>query len=197
MAGTAKDESVASNFKRIRQRFLLREAEGWLDLAIVFSDRWRLDPPLRNRLARRALEVLDRVPEDAGARAHALCLRGQAFRVMERWNEALEPLKAAADLDPASLRTWLALAWCYKRIGRLDLAIESLESALAADPNQAIVHYNLACYWSLARNVPMAVAYLARAFDIDGAYRDLVGRESDFDPIRRHPDFLALTSVIV
>jgi hypothetical protein len=41
------------------------------------------------------------------------------------------------------------------------------------------------------------VAYLARSFDLDSNYRDLVGSERDFDPIRNHPDFLALTSVIV
>ena len=50
------------------------------------------------------------------------------------------------NLYPLSL--WLALGWCYKRIGRIDLAIESLEEALSIEPNDALIHYNLACYWS-------------------------------------------------
>ena len=84
-----------------------------------------------------------------------------------------------------------------ERCRRLDLAIQSLEEALEADASQAIIHYNLACYWSLAGNVKLAVAYLSQAFDLEPEYRELVLREPDFDPIRNHPHFQALTSVIV
>jgi len=62
---------------------------------------------------------------------------------------------------------------------------------------QAIVHYNLACYWSLARNARLAVQYLEQAFELDPAYRDLVPVEHDFDPIREHPRFQELMTVIV
>ena len=72
-----------------------------------------------------------------------------------------------------------------------------LEEALMADSSEAIIHYNLACYWSLAGNSKLALAYLSRAFELDSSYRDFVAKESDFDPIRSHPDFQALTSVIV
>jgi hypothetical protein len=45
--------------------------------------------------------------------------------------------------------------------------------------------------------VKLAVAYLAQAFELEPEYRELVQRERDFDPIRNHPHFQALTSVIV
>ena len=105
--------------------------------------------------------------------------------------------RRAAELEPQNTAHWLALGWCQKRIGRIDLAIAALEEALAADPEQAIIHYNLACYWALLKNVPLAVEYLARAFDIDPNYRDLVKEERDFDGIRHHPGFRAVTKVIV
>jgi hypothetical protein len=38
---------------------------------------------------------------------------------------------------------------------------------------------------------------LTTAFEIDPAFRDLVPGEPDFDPIRDHPGFQQLTSVIV
>jgi Flp pilus assembly protein TadD len=124
-------------------------------------------------------------------------LRGQALRAMHRFSEAVVPLKEASEHDPDNLNVWLALGWCYKRCGRLDLAIQSLEDAMNVDPSQGIVYYNLACYWALAKNVKLAVAYLGRAFDLDPNYRDLVPQEHDFDQIRDHRDFLNVTSVVV
>ena len=183
--------------QRIRREQVLREAEGYLELISAFGSQWSLPPSVRDPVAQRAIDALAKLDNVPGRRAHVQLLKGQALRAMERCREAVEPLKAATEFDNQNIEAFLALAWCYKRIGRLDLAIQALEEALAADAAQAIVHYNLACYWSLARNPKLAVAYLSRAFDLDTNYRDMVGEETDFDPIRNHPDFLALTSVIV
>ena len=186
-----------SHFDRIRRQQLLREAEGYLDLIMVLGDRWPLEPSVRDRLVQRTLKLLDEL-QDAGApRGYLLYLEGQALRSMVRYLDAIPPLQAAAEDDPGNVHVWLALGWCYKRVDRLDLAIESLEEALVLDPSQAIVHYNLACYWSLARNVQQALHYLSQAFEIDSNFRDRVDRETDFDPIRSHHEFQMLTSVVV
>jgi tetratricopeptide (TPR) repeat protein len=186
-----------SAYHRIRRKQLLREAEGYLELITVLEDRWPLSRGRREAVASRALETLDRLPRRDRERSEVVMLKGMLLRAVERYDEAIGPLKSAAESDPDNVQIWLALAWCYKRIGRLDMAIQSLEEALCADSSDAIVHFNLACYWSLAHNAKLAVAYLARAFDIDSNYRDLVDDEADFDPIRNHPEFMALTSVIV
>jgi Flp pilus assembly protein TadD len=186
-----------ARYEQSRRQQALSEAEGYLDLISGLGD-WEPDSQVRDRLAERALEVLQQLSrETAWRRGQVLFLKGQALRLMKRYREAIEPLTESSQVDPENLHVWLALAWCHKRSGRLDLAIQSLEEALALEPDEAIVHYNLACYWSLANNPLLAVAYLARSFDLDSNYRDLVGSERDFDPIRNHPDFLALTSVIV
>ena len=187
-----------SDPNRIRRQQILREAEGYLDLITVFGDRMPCRPDIRDRMAQRVIATLNRL-EDAGGglRAHVLFLRGQALRAMDRYAEAVPSLREAAELEPQNIHIRLALAWCYKRCRRLDLAIQALEEALEADPAYAIVHYNLACYWSLAGNVKLAVAYLSQAFELEPDYRDLVQHERDFDPVRNHPHFLALTSVIV
>lgn len=185
-------------YEQSRRQQFLSEAEGYLDLVSGLAGRAERDLQVRNRLATRALEVLDKLSrESSWRRGHVLYLRGQALRLMGRFRDAVGPLGESSEIAPENVHVWLALGWCYKRIGRLDMAIQSLEEALAVEADEAIVHYNLACYWSLANNPLLAVAYLARAFDIDPNYRDLVAGESDFNPIRNHPDFLALTSVIV
>lgn len=196
--GTHQGQSPAmSDPSRIRRQQLLREAEGYLDLITLFGDRWTLAPLTRDCLAQRALDTLARIDNPGGLKGQVLFLQGQARRYMEQYLEAVPPLREAAEYEPQNIHIRLALGWCYKRCRRLDLAIEALESALEVDPKLAILHYNLACYWSLAGNPKIAVAYLAQALDLEPDYRDMVHTESDFDPIRNHPYFQALTAVIV
>ncbi len=186
-----------ATYSRIRRQQLLQEAEGYLDLTTVLADRWPLTPEVRDRAARRTLATLSKLDSADAANHRALHLQGQALRVMERYGEAVHPLRRAAERDPDNVHIFLALGWCYKRIGKLDLAIQALEDALEANRDAGIIHYNLACYWSLAHNVGLTLAYLSQAFDLDANYRDLVAEEPDFDPVRNHPEFVALTSVIV
>lgn len=189
--------AILSTYHRVRRQQLLREAEGYLDLLMVFAEQWPLRPEVRDRIGQRVLETLDQLELDHEPHSHLLYLRGQTLRAMQRFSEAVGPLKASSELDPENLNVWLALGWCYKRCGRLDLAIQALEDAMNIDPGQGIVYYNLACYWALAKNAKLAVTYLARAFDLDPSYRDLVPDEHDFDTIRNQRDFLSLTSVVV
>jgi tetratricopeptide (TPR) repeat protein len=185
------------DYQRIIHQQAIREAEGYLDLAMGLSEPLQLDQRLQDRLARRALRALARLDEDRKCHPLALYLTGQAYRVMQRFDEAVSPLTQAAQREPENIGIWLALAWCQKRIDRLDLAIESLENALAVESSEAILHYNLACYWSLAGNAKIALRYLAQSLSIDPSYRELVADETDFDPIRDLPDFQSLVGVIV
>ena len=186
-----------SDPNRIRRQQILREAEGYLDLITVFGDRMPCRPDVRDNLAQRVLDTLDRIDNPGGLKGHILFLRGQALRAMENYLDAIPLYREAAEVEPQNVHVRLALGWCYKRCRRLDMAIQSLEEDLEADSSHAIIHYNLACYWSLAGNAKLAVTYLAQAFDLEPEYRDLVPQEADFDPIRNHPHFQALTAVIV
>jgi tetratricopeptide (TPR) repeat protein len=93
---------------------------------------------------------------------------------------------------PGVVDVLLSLAWCYKRTGRVDAAIESMDQALEMEPKRALLHYNLACYLSLAGEKTRALAHLSQAFELESDYRALVDSEPDFDPIRADPDFQSL-----
>lgn len=172
--------------QRIRREQLIRQTEGYLELGMY----------------QEGLQTLERLEsgQDGSGESldgHAIFLRGEAYRSLERYQEAQKWLKRAADRMPDNVHIWLALGWCYKRTGRIDRAIRALEAALAVDPSEAIIHYNLACYWSISADKSRALGYLAQALDIDSNYRDLISEESDFDTIRDDPDFQSLASVIV
>ena len=188
---------AVSTHRRLVRDHILREAEGYLELLMAGPSKWDLQPAVRDPVAQRALDALERLDESDQHSAYVLYLQGLAYRAMERFYDAIPPLRESADQEPEDTHALLALGWCYKRIGRLNLAIEALQEALEVDENQAIVHYNLACYWSLAGNVEAALDHLATALGIDSKYRDLAAEENDFDAIRQHPGFRELTSVIV
>lgn len=159
----------------------IREAEGYLELG----------------LPDQAAECLKRRIALVAQSGRANYLLGEALREAERYNEAAGPLERAVELMPGDMHVRLALAWCYKRTGRLEYAIESLEDAVRNEPLEAILHYNLACYWSLAGDRRRALRCLSRALDLDGNYLDLVPYEADFDVLRDDPEFQMLTSLIV
>lgn len=166
---------------QVRLKQIERHAEGYLELG----------------MAQHALDALDQLGDAAGSSHRALYLRGEALRELERYEEALGPLRQAAKVDPDCIHGWLALGWCHKRTGRIELAVKALERALEVEPAHALVHYNLACYLSLAGNKQRALAHLSQALALDSNYRILVHDEPDFDPIRADPEFQALTSIIV
>lgn len=162
--------------RRARRAKIQREAEGYLEL----------DMP------HHALQTLGRLGNPVTFSSHTLYLWGEALRMMERYFEALMPLERAARAAPNDLHIRIALAWCYKRTGRLDLAIDALEQALIVTPTQPLLRYNLACYLSLAGQKRRSLRHLAQALAINPTYRELVDAEPDFDPLRADSEFQAI-----
>jgi tetratricopeptide (TPR) repeat protein len=169
-----------SSTNRIRKQKLIRRAEGFLEL----------DMPDH------ALETLVRWDDPNSLGSHADYLRGEAYRSLERYDEAVVWLQRTADGAGNNIHVLLALGWCFKRTDQLASAIAALDRALEIDPDAAIVHYNLACYWSLAGSKGRALKFLRRALQIDTHYRDLVSAEADFDFLRDDPEFVELTSMV-
>jgi tetratricopeptide (TPR) repeat protein len=170
-----------SQTNRLRYQRLLREAEGYLELGL---------PHL-------AIDTLKKIDQPGSHKGKHLYLLGEAFKAQGRFSEAIEALEASVENAPSKIDIYLALGWCYKRTKRLDLAIESLEKALDVAPDAAILHYNLACYWSLAGNKRTSLDYLGEALRRDSEFRDAAIHEADFDPIRNDPEFQSLLSVTV
>jgi tetratricopeptide (TPR) repeat protein len=178
-----------------KRKRLIQMAEGYLDLAVVFEDRWSLSVEHRRKMASRAITCLNKISNPGGHRAYLLFLKGQAHRVAGRFRQATNFFEQSTKLEPENIHCLLALAWCYKRTDLIPQAIESLEKAVLIDAASAISHYNLACYWALLNKIDPAVMHLSMAIDLDEAYRDLVAGEHDFDLIRKNPGFQHLLEV--
>ena len=158
----------------------LNEAEGYLDLG----------------LPRHALQILESRSDWPSLNFEACLIKGESLRRLEQFRDAIGPLETAASLRPGDTRVALALGWCYKRTSRLAQAIDSLERARRHHPDNPLLHYNLACYWSLAGNATRALGELHAALRLDPDLRARLADEPDFRLLRGNPDFdqLALGS---
>ena len=166
---------------RIRLRQIQTQAEGYLELGMPHH----------------ALDTLARLGDPENFNSHALYLWGDALQTLGRFAEALIPLSRAAKIIPDNIHIWLAMGWCHKRTGDIDLAIDALEEALAVDPAEAIIHYNLSCYLCLVGDRTRALYHLGKALAIDPEYREMIESERDFDSMRSDPEFQLLLSIIV
>ena len=166
--------------RRIRLQRALLESEGYLELG----------------MPEQALKSLQRRGQLVHGDARGCYLLGECLRELRRYREAIFPLRRSLELIPDDIHVAMALGWCCKRTGQLEEAITALEHAVRVEPGAAVLHYNLACYWSLARNRRRALQHLAHALEIDGNFREMVVAEPDFDPIRNDPLFQTLTSAM-
>jgi len=156
----------------------LDQAEGYLMLNL----------PLR------ALAILQSREEWPKLHFRVQSLTGQALLNLGHYVQALQFLERAATVRPDDVTVAIGLAGCYRHTHRLAQAIEALERVIGRSPDQAELHYNLACYWSLAGNTDRAISRLASAVELLPDYRFRIGEEPDFEQIRSDPRFNIIVS---
>jgi tetratricopeptide (TPR) repeat protein len=137
--------------------------------ALFEVDGERLDAPAGTLVFPRPGTVRTAFAEEPGTSILALGARpGRAYEPSD-W-EILNPLYEAGEYAEAA-----------------DRARELLQ----AHPESAVLHYNLACYESLAGRTAEAIEHLQPALDREDL-RDLAKTDSDLDPIRGEPAFKEL-----
>jgi tetratricopeptide (TPR) repeat protein len=96
--------------------------------------------------------------------------------------------------DNQTIDFWNIYAASLTCLGQYEEVEEILQKALAINPNIPLTNYNLACYYSIQNNVPLAVEYLARAIQLFPKNREQAKTDTDFDKIRQDTRFIELIS---
>ena len=168
------------NPDKIRVR-RLNAAEGFLDL----------------NMPDHALRELDSIEELGDKVFIASFWRGEALLVKLEYRRALDAFRLAHLDRPTDLSTLLKMAWCFKRIDRLQQAIDTMKLAYQFHNEEPMVLYNMACYYALAGDKDNALSWLGRSLRMDCKYLEKIADETDFDSLRNDSDFqhlLELTS---
>ena len=87
-------------------------------------------------------------------------------------------------------------AMAFYREKKYKEAADSLRGALQQHPEYAGLHYNLACFDSMAGAEPRAVAAsVRRSIELNPDFRDFAREDTDFDPVRDEPAIKELLEV--
>jgi Flp pilus assembly protein TadD len=153
--------------------------------------RWRKLEAARGYLAldlpTRALCELAEI--DGHETAEVERLRGDALRLSGDDAAALAAYDRAVSLEPADVDALRGMAACYKRTGRLPLALAVLLRAYRLSPHEPDILYHLACYAALSGERVQALSWLGRALRQEASLQSRIADEPDFAPLRGDPGF--------
>ena len=145
--------------------------------------------------AARLFREASRVREDYQASFFA-AQSSEALRrpdeALERYREALAVVERHMDLNPDDPRaaTMRAVALC--RLGHREAGLRWAERALAIDPRDAGVRYNVACLYALEGAAEQALRALEEVVRAGFGNKDWIQRDPDLASLRDDPRFQAL-----
>lgn len=176
LAETARNSSKP--LSAVQKRHRISAATGYLMLGMTAAAERELD-------SLGADESLD-----------AIRLRGELYRETERHDDALKLYDKLLGIEPTAIDGAIGKAWCLKRLSRLDEAIQTLRIASNHHPREALIQYNLACYFALRHDKDRCLSYLGIALRLGPEFVELIDDESDFDSIRDDSDFVSLVETV-
>ena len=110
---------------------------------------------------------------------------GITYMKTAQWREALESFKKALSnpLYQNPERAFYNRGVCYYRAGQYDLAVNEFKDAIRRAPSYALPYYGLALAYNKAGKYGDASAVVARAIEIDPAYK---GDRTKFQEDMKH-----------
>jgi serine/threonine protein kinase/tetratricopeptide (TPR) repeat protein len=136
------------------------------------------------------------------AREHheARYFAGQTYLALGRQEEAeaafrraLPAIEKHLELNPDDARAVTMGSVALSRLGEHEAGMEWAGKALAIDPTDAGICYNVACLYAVEGDADRAIACLEDAVRAGFAHRDWVENDPDLDSLREDPRFQALS----
>jgi len=134
-------------------------------------------------------------PEDYQAiflSATPLVKLGRRDEASDADRQGVKVADAHLELNPDDARAWYLSAGALMRLGQRDQALERARRALAIDPEDAGLLYNVACVYALAGSSEEALDHLDKAIQNGFGQREWLENDSDLDSVRGEPRFQAL-----
>lgn len=112
-----------------------------------------------------------------------LAVRLAIYQAAKNWELAQVIAKQLLTDDPDHPQWSISLAYVTRRLESVGAAKSILLEAATLHPNEAIIHYNLACYDCQLGALQSAKDHLKRAFDIQPDCRAMALDDADLEPL--------------
>jgi|SRR4029453_2075479 tetratricopeptide (TPR) repeat protein len=130
-----------------------------------------------------ANEELDKIDPFLRAAPEVLALRVSIYCALEKWELMAELAKRLTEFEPDNPQWPVSLANATRRSNSIEAAKEILLNAERTFPKEAIIKYNLACYFCQTEDIETAKSYLKKTFEIDPNWRSLALEDEDLKPL--------------
>jgi adenylate cyclase len=117
---------------------------------------------------------------------------GKEPEVREAYERGVRLVEKYLKLNPEDQRALVLGANALWLVGQPERALEWGNRALALDPENPSVLYNLGCFYSIAGASKKALDCLEKSAEVGTISKEWVEHDSDLDPIRAEPRFQAL-----
>jgi tetratricopeptide (TPR) repeat protein len=145
----------------------LRAAVGYIELGMPLD-------------ANEELECID-----AGVRhvAEVLTVRLEIYSALKKWDLMQTVAARLAAHDPEEVQWSISLAYATRRAESIEAAKAVLVATSEKHPEEALIHYNLACYECQLGNISDAKDRLSRAITLLKACRLMALEDDDLQPL--------------
>jgi len=136
-------------------------------------------------------------PDDYQARAlRGLCYRamGQIEKGVESRRDALRVIEHHLELHPDDARAVYIGANCLAELGERERSLEWAGRALAMDPEESSILYNVACNYAINHELDKAMECLEKAVRNGFGHKAWIENDPDFKDLRTHARYQALLS---
>jgi tetratricopeptide (TPR) repeat protein len=126
---------------------------------------------------------LEKIDPFNRAAPEILTLRISIYCGLEKWELMAEIAKRLTEFEPDNPEWPVLLAYATRRAISIETAKEILLNAESKFPKQAIIKYNLACYFCQTGDMNTAKNYLKKALEIDLNWRITALDDPDLQPL--------------
>lgn len=114
---------------------------------------------------------------------------GRDDEARDAYGRGAAAAERALELSPDDVRALYLGASCLLMIGERERGVEWADRAAATDPDDPGVHYNLACFYSLAGMLERSLDHLELALDQGFAHSPWIVNDPDLDAVRSDPRY--------
>src|SRR6266478_695248 len=126
---------------------------------------------------------LEKIDPFCRAAPEVLAVRIEIYRGLKKWDLMREVTKRLAEFQPDDVQWTVSYAYATRRAESIEAAKEILLNAESKFPKEAIIKYNLACYFCQTEEIENAKNYLKKALEIDSSWRITALDDSDLQPL--------------